>query len=649
VNQRVSRKAKHPKSRRPEVKEEPVKFSPAGKYILPGILCVCFAAFFPSLFNEFVNWDDYAYIVENPLIRDLSWRNIKHIFDPKTFVVGNYHPLTVLSYALEYKVAELKPFLYHLDNILLHLLNVSLVFLIVRKLSPDNFAVAGITAFLFALHPMRVESVTWAAERKDVLYTLFFMLASLKYLHYTATRKAGDYILSLLFFLLSILSKGQAVVLPLTLLLFDYLLKRGLDRKVVLEKLPFFALSLLFGLLAMAAQHTSLTEQRLEQHSVLERILFASYGTVRYLYNLFVPLNLACFYKYPQKVNGMYPFIYYLSPFLAGTAAWLVYRFRKERYLVFGSLYFLFTISIVLQLLPVGDAIVADRYTYIPYFGLFFIAAHLIHKFLPRLKANAAVRTGLTLYLLSFCFLTFGRTRDWKDNETLWTDVIEKYPQTAIAYNNRGVARMNRELLDEALADLNLAIRYKPTYAEAYNNRATVYGRKKMPEQEIADYTRAIELNPGYTIAYFNRGLAYVSAGRSDLALRDYEKVEQFTPFDPKLHYSKAIAYKNLGNDSLAIAGYTKAIELNPRYAEAYTNRGNICFRQKKYEQAISDYNTALSVDPESGNAYFNRSAAYFEKKEYRQALNDAEQALAKGYNVDPKYLEYIKMHLNAK
>ena len=567
---------------------------------LSGILVLTFLAFSPSLFNEFVNWDDYAYIVDNPIIRSLSAENIQFIFNTNTFVVGNYHPLTVLSYALEYSLFKLDPLYYHLDNIILHLLNTVIVFFLTKRLTA-NQRVAIIMTMFFAIHPMRVESVTWAAERKDVLYTFFFLLSTWYYLSYVKSDGAfKPYAISIILFLCSILSKGQAVVLPLTLLLIDYYLGRRVDRKLIVEKIPYLTLSLIFGLLATQAQHTSLTEQRLTSYSWGERFLFACYGIIQYLKQLLAPIKLSNFYTYPVKSDGTFPIIVYLSPLIVMGLLFLVFRFRKNRSLVFGSLYFLSTIFIVLQLLPVGDAITADRYTYIPYIGLFFVASQSLNTLLEHKARRKMILYGLGGYLLVLTFLTYERTKDWRNSEVLWTDVIEKYPETAIAYNNRGAVRDEAKRADEAMVDFQLAIRYKPDYFEAYNNLAGAYGQKGMQKEEMATYDKTIAIQPGYTTAYFNRGLSYVKYGQNELALRDYDVVRKAEPQNPKVYYSIGIAYKNLGRADLAIENYSKAIRIDPYYIDAYNNRANIYFNAQKYDDAIRDYNRALQVQPDS-------------------------------------------------
>src|ERR1035437_569568 len=262
-------------------------------YILT-VLGITIAVFFPSLFNGFVlNWDDATYITENESIKALNWAHLKTI--STGYVNGNYHPLTILSYAIEYAICGVKPFLYHLDNLILDLLNVALVFVLVRKLS-SKLEIAFITALLFGIHPLRVESVAWVSERKDVLYTFFFLLAGIKYLDYyqKAQSKVLNFILSVVFIVLSMLSKSAAVCFPGVVLLLDWFLGRKINMKLLFEKIPFFIVSLIFGVVAIYSQKDIGAIQNLGPlFSFFERIMLSFYAVVMYIEKFFVPLGLS--------------------------------------------------------------------------------------------------------------------------------------------------------------------------------------------------------------------------------------------------------------------------------------------------------------------------------------------------------------------
>jgi protein O-mannosyl-transferase len=267
-----------------------------------GILCmgIVAAVYFISLFNGFTNWDDQGYVTGNELIKSLSFDNIKKIF--VTPVMGNYHPLTMLSYAVEYSIAGLSPFIYHLTNLLLHVLNTWLVYRVTRGLSA-NIVISFVTAVLFGIHPMHVESVAWISERKDVLYACFFLSSLIFYIRYVKGGGRKMLFLSLFLFLLSLLSKGQAVSLTIVLFGVDFWLKRQWSLSLITEKIPFLLLSLAFGIAAIYVQHSFGYMQVIKLFSFTDRLFFACYALVLYLYKLILPVRLSCFYPFPAKMD----------------------------------------------------------------------------------------------------------------------------------------------------------------------------------------------------------------------------------------------------------------------------------------------------------------------------------------------------------
>lgn len=253
---------------------------------LAAIVLITFGFWFPTLRNCLVDWDDNIYILNNPYIFSLTPENIGQIFSE--YFMANYHPLTMLSYAIEYAIAGDSPFIYHLTNLILHLINTVLIYFFVRNLfrivysnsgSRQSQTIALVTAFLFGLHPMHVESVSWVSERKDVLYGFFFLLALIKYVRYISTNRTIDYLLCVVFFVLSLLSKGMAVSLALSLVAIDFVLKRKLfSPKVLLEKVPFFILALVFGIVAILAQKSG--DAIITNLGLPDKISFASYAQI---------------------------------------------------------------------------------------------------------------------------------------------------------------------------------------------------------------------------------------------------------------------------------------------------------------------------------------------------------------------------------
>ena len=485
------------------------------------ILLVVFGVFFPSLKNGFVNWDDDNYVVNNSSISSISLPNLKTIFG--SFFGGHYQPLTILSYLFNYQFFKLDPYYYHLTNLILHLFNSLLVFYLIYLLS-RNTRISFLTAILFGIHPLHVESVAWVSERKDVLYSFFYLLSAITYLYYlTREHKSRYYLFSLFLFLCSLLSKSMAVTLPLLFLLMDYYLKREPNKQLLLDKIPYFCLSLIFGIIAIFGVYSGNAVRSGSHFNLLSMFSVASYAIVFYLGKLFLPIRLSCLYPYYNfEYNPAYSIIVVIL--LALIVALSVKYTRK---LLFGVVLFLITLLPALQFIPNGDIIVADRYTYIPSIGIFFTLATLV-CWLYSKKLNTLALTLVAIIIINLSFLTYNRCKVWKDGVSLWSDALSKYTHSAIIYNNRGLAYYKQGNLVQAISDYSRAIEIDPNHTHAYNNRGNVYVEQNNFAQAISDCTKAIEINPNYAEAYNNRGVAYYMAEDYDKAWADVHKAEGF-------------------------------------------------------------------------------------------------------------------------
>ena len=447
-------------------KKTPVPIPKTGKsnqwiyYSLGVILLISFVIYLPVFNNKLLAWDDDLYIKNNPLIYSM---NLKEIFSQ--YVMGNYHPLTILTFAIEYQFFGLNETGYHAVSLLLHLLNVVLVFYSINLLV-NKPTVALVASLLFGIHPLHVESVAWAAELKDLLYTFFFLASYIVYLKYLTSEQKKLYVFSLLLFCLSLLSKAMAASLPVVLLLTDYFKGRKINAKALLEKVPFVLLSIGFGVVAIWAQKSSGATE-VVNFGLLERIVFACYGFSTYIVQLFFPLHLSAYYPYPIKSTESVPAHYYLYPalFIVMMIA-LFYSLRSTKKFFFGVGFFAITIFLVLQLLPVGGAIMADRYSYIPSIGIFYLAGEGFNLLLNK-KLRVPAFALLAIITVLFSVRTYTRSTIWKDDLTLWNDVISQDQTVPIAYNNRGLIYLNQGKNDTALRDFNKAIDLKPDYATA--------------------------------------------------------------------------------------------------------------------------------------------------------------------------------------
>lgn len=567
-----------------------------------GVLAAVFVVFLPALSNDFVNWDDPKYVINNVIIKDLSGKGLKNIFT--AFYGGNYHPLTALSNAIEFKLFGLKAAPFHFFNLVFHLLNTFLVFRLIRLLCND-VRVALLVSLLFGIHPMHVESVAWISERKDVLYTLFYLLATIKYIEFRQQEKmqVREYAIVLGLFLCSLMSKSAAVVFPLTLLLVDYFMGRKISVAFVVDKIPFFILSLIFGLVALRSQKEdgAMTDLDVFFTSV-DRIFLISYSFVFYIIKLVLPFKLSAFHAYPDKVADMLPWYYYTAPLVLLLLAFItlkVKRFRKE--LVFGFLFFVVNVILVIQLVPVGQAIVSERYSYMPYIGLFFIVAIALFYWWDMFPSSKTIiQYGGIGFLLLFGAITFGRTKVWKDGITLWNDVVAQYPKVAFAHYNLGNAYKNVSDFKSAIKAYSGAVKADSTYNMAYFNRAHAYSDILQHQQAIDDYSMAIKLKADNQEAYYNRAVSEAALKLYDAAIADYTVSLQLKPNDATVYYSRGNMKAFKGNFEEAIPDYTKAIEFDPKMADAYNNRGNCKLNLLRMPEACEDWNISLSMGNKS-------------------------------------------------
>lgn len=594
--------------------------------------------YIPALFNGFTNWDDNGYITGSTIIKSLSFDNIKKIFT--TPVMGNYHPFTVLNYAIEYKLVKAEPFLYHLTSVFFHVINSSLVFILAFKLSKSNIT-SLVTALLFGLHPLHVESVAWVSERKDVLYACFFLLSIICYIDYTVGKRKPKLWLSYACFLVSLLCKGQGASLPVLLFIIDYWLERPLNKELFIEKIPHFILAFVFGYIAIKAQQHFGYMAAMHLYSFTDRLFFAFNALVLYLGKCILPIKLSCFYPFPPHKTTLI----YLSPLIIGLLAFVIYRTRRNtRLYVFGFLFFLISIALVLQVIAVGGAIISERYTYIPYIGLFFIAGTLVQVLIKRSKQQKTLI--LTLSFLAIFAYAVGsevRIRVWKDSISLWTDAIEKDNKVAVSYNNRASAYKELKKNELALMDYERAVKLNPDYVEALGGRGEIYRTVGRFDEALVDLNRALKIKPdaGWNIL-MSRAIVYCIKGRLDLAKPDFDQALKEEPKSAEIYCNLGNFYDMSGEYEKAIASYTKSIELSPKYEIAYLSRGTAKARKNYLKEGIIDLSKAIEYKPDYAEAYNDRSYAYNSLGDYEKALKDALKAKELGFKVDENYLKAL-------
>ena len=617
---------------------------------LGAILLITFLIYQPSLDNDFTGWDDSYYASQNAIVTHPSLKTL--LTEP---LVGNYHPLTMASLTLNYAISGARPAPFHWLNLILHLANTALVFFFVRKLTGGRLWTTVVTALFFGIHPMHVESVAWIAERKDVLYAFFYLLALLAYLRYLDRSRWTWLLATWLAFVFSVASKPAAVVLPITLLAIDYFRRRPFHLRLILEKVPFLLVSVAGGLLTLHAQKSTGAIAAPHQWTMFERILFASYGLAMYVVKLFVPLGLSAIYPYPT-VAGVPPGYY--AAFLAVVILLptILILFRRDRAVLFGIAFFFINVALVLQFITVGQAVMADRYTYLPYIGLFFaLAWWLDERPGPRL-AGVPMRAALGVVFLALTalslFETWKRCDVWQNPHTLWDDTIAKYPnQVFAAYNNRGYSYLSERRYGEALADLDHALALDPRVARVWVLKGSVYAETNRDDSAYVCFDRAIEIEPAFAEALSNRG--GIRSRRGDLAgaVADFTRAIQLSPTFRDAYTNRASASFKLGEFEKSVADRRRAIELDPKNPENYIQMGSIgpaLAKLGRTREAIAAYDEAIRMAPPEDRQrlagyHQRRGQLWWSLKERERALIDAQAAKRRGADVDTTYMRELE------
>lgn len=670
--------SKQAEAKKPQIKKPAARGASRKKWLaLIFLSALTFLAFYPSLNCGFTNWDDGTYVTENPMIWKLNGQALKEIFS--TPVSLNYHPLTMLSLAIDYSIDKLNPFYFHLTNVLIHILNVLLLFVFTErfisgynlrstsghKLNPFNMAL--IVAGLWAIHPMRVESVTWVAERKDVMYVFFFFLSMIFYLKWLDNRKIFTAALCFVFFICSCLSKGMGVVLPVVLLLIDWFYGEAKTfRQIgasILKKSHFFLASLAFGILAYKIQSQGAIAA-METFTLFQRLTFGCYGFIMYIWKLFVPLDLSAFYPYPfTDAQGNIPDIYYASPFIvfAAAAGIMVLLWKKTeagKFLAFGFAFYFVTVALVLQFISVGSVIMADRYTYLSYVGLLFIPAYFFEVVRNKFSKQATNLFALALAGSAtwFGYLTYERAKVWTNAKTLWTDAMNQFPFIEIAYENRGIYYKDHGQLDSMLLDYEFVTQKLNSKNEKiWSNLGNLYGllgQKKDPsyfQKSLDAYSKAIEYNPANSSTYLNRAITYSMMGQYAKSIPDFEKALELAPDVALTYKNRAYTYMQLGRFEESINDYDKAIELYSYDTLSFLNRGISKFNAKMYREALADFRKYLSMVPNNPVAFYNASIAHKNMEQFSDALQSARMAQKLGQKISAEYLQELELKVKAK
>ncbi|MGB7581818.1 MAG: tetratricopeptide repeat protein [Sedimentisphaerales bacterium] len=626
----------------------------------------------------FVNYDDTDYVYENPhVLNGLTGDGVIWAFT--TNRTANWHPLTWLSLMLDCQLFGANPGWMHLVNLLLHIANTLLIFAVLRKMTGALWPSAFVAA-AFAIHPMHVESVAWIAERKDVLSTLFLLLTLAAYVSYVKRHGLVRYLLTVLLFALGLLVKPMLVTLPVLLLLLDYwpLLRfatplrdafrrkgrplgrirrqktedrrpdfaqrastyakatvdgppgrqraEGVSQKLsavqlIIEKIPFIALSIVSSVITFLVQLGGSAVIHINALPLKDRITNAFLSYARYTGKLFWPQNLAVFYPFDADSFAFWQVA--MCVLLLLVISVFVIRFgRNQKYLPVGWFWFVVTLVPVIGFVQVGRQAFADRYTYIPYIGLFIMIAwglpELLSKW-PQRKIALGLSMVIILTTLGIC--AHQQVSYWNNSFTLFSQTIEVTQNNYIAYNNLGVAYNSVGRYQDAIEAYKQTIRIEPDQ-ETYFNLGVAYGKLGRYQDEVEAYKQAIRIKPDYALAYINLGVAYNNLGRYQDAIETYKQVIRIKPDYAEAYFNLGIAYGELGRQQDEIEAYKQAIRIKPDYAEAYINLGITCYKLGRYQDAIETYKL-IRIKPDYAEAHYHLGVAYLVTGDRNSALEE--------------------------
>jgi tetratricopeptide (TPR) repeat protein len=645
------------------------------------LILVTFAAYWQVRHHEFISLDDNLYVTENPHVQGgLSIKGL--VWSVTRSYAGHWHPITWLSHMLDTDLYGLNPGGHHMTNVLFHAANTLLLFLLFQKMTGAVWR-SGFVAALFALHPLHVESVAWVAERKDVLFTFFWMLTLWAYLFFVKRQNFKRYLLVLLCFILSLMSKPMAVTLPFVLLLMDYwplsrfklekwtdiVQQKRLLSRIILEKVPLFFLTAGFSIFTLLSHWKGGALTSFAKIPLGMRVGNALVSFIGYITKMIWPANLAVLYPHPMilpiwEIAGAALLLTILTAlmFVAG---------RRRPYLLVGWLWYLGTLFPVMGLVQAGVQAMADRFAYIPLIGLFIIVAYGVPDLLARWRyRRIALATSSGLVLSMLMLTTLSQVKLWQNTVTLFSHTLEVTGDNPIIHNNLGVTLMkqgeekeawahyiraleiNPNYADaqynlgallvrqgkdqEAMVQLAKTLRIRPGHAEAHHDLGVLLTKQGKIQEAIHHYTEAMRAKADYAEAYRNLGIALVSQGREKEAVPHFRKALEINPKDYIAHNNLGAALSRQGKIGEAMDHYTQALQINPISADAHYNLGSLLALQGKDGEAIAHLNESLRINPRDAQGHYQMAAILARQGKTQEAIGHLSEAV----EIDPNYGE---------
>lgn len=626
------------------------------------ILIATFVIFWPVTNGEYLaGWDDDQQILNNTDVTNLNWQSIQNYFT--TYYVASYQPLASLSFGIEFEIFGENAFVHHFTNLMLHLMNVVLLFFLLKKLIPKKNAVILIVTAIFAFHPLQTEVVGWISTRSTLLYAGFFFLSCSFYLNYVqrAARKNFNLIFCAFFFVLSLFSKATAVTLPVVLFLLDYYAGRKVSWRMFLEKIPFLIGSVAMGLMSIDSRKVLDSLGGFTSfYTFFEKIALSSYTLVFYVAKSIFPSNLYTYYGYPMKLNdegiGM---LYWLSPIALLLMLWLLWTVYKkskvtfQREWVLGFFFFAINIGLVINFTPFGPTMVAERYMYLPIIGISICLALLFNELLKKQILKNATYAFLGVGLVIFALISRQQSYIWESRETLWKNSIE-HTNAVYPWMELGNEYQKRGLIDLAIEYYNGGVKLNPFYTNVYYYRGLAVKSKGDKAYAKIDFGRVIKSGGSRKAdAFYERGLLYEDLNMLDSALVDYDSALFYKPESSAMFRKNSLTGNDnaLGGQSVlmqrmsqmmargdslmqsgaldqALESFENVLLINPTMEGALMSKGLILSNQQDFVKAADVFSQIIDLNPANARARLSRAFSYTQTKDFDQSILDYDYVL---------------------
>lgn len=605
--------------------------------VLAAIIIVAALAFSPVLDAEFVNWDDPEYIMRNDNVlefgdRDLLY-SLKRIFSEPVDKI--YTPIAVLTFGIEKWIWGLdQPHLWHIDNLIIHLLTVILCWLICLRLGLKKWSALFVAA-LFAVHPMHVESVMWVTERKDVLYSLFFFAGIFAYLRDQATSDSTRWKWFIwISFILSLFTKVVAVSFPVILILIDVIQGRRLSIKLFVEKLSYFICALAIGLLGVYLATTQgASPARDFDFNIFERLALAGYSLVIYMAKAFYPYEMIPIYLYP-KYLGLH---HYISLFawmiLILILAFIYYRIKDKIYF-FGLSFFAAVVFFMLQILPVGQGFLADRFTYVAYFGLFVLFAKILETVAEKKSQN--IYFCILPIIVLFSWMTHMQSKVWHNSETLWRHQIKCDPNTPTAWRNLSSYYKEKNKDEKYVNALTRAYQLDTTHTGILNQMGVLYGKQRSEKKRregLKYFNQSIASDSSYAGVYVNRSRLLAKLNQPEASLNDLNKAIALDPALPSAYLNRSVLLYQFEEYEAALEDLNRYLQSNRNDPQRWAVKATILYKLSRYEQADMAIDQALAYDSENGLFFFEKAIITYQLGNRDKAKQLIDRSRSLGYN----------------